>query len=151
MFFVDTLETEGLGNRSYLAGGATTAVVVDPPRDVERVVAAAAGRGVRIGYVVHAFTADPEDEEGWTRQARALSTAVENAAVLGAGVVYLVSGPSGRPTSGAVHVIASSCTPGACTCEPWATVRPKGSRREVDHASSELAPGRLPAWSADWA
>ena len=52
MFFVDTLETEGLGNRSYLAGGATTAVVVDPPRDVERVVAAAAGRGVRIGYVV---------------------------------------------------------------------------------------------------
>ncbi|MEU8626865.1 MBL fold metallo-hydrolase [Streptomyces sp. NPDC048669] len=52
MFFVDTLETEGLGNRSYLAGGTATAVVVDPPRDVERVVAAAAGRGVRIGYVV---------------------------------------------------------------------------------------------------
>lgn len=52
MFFVDTLETEGLGNRSYLAGGASTAVVVDPPRDVERVLAAAAGRGVRIGYVV---------------------------------------------------------------------------------------------------
>ncbi|WP_069169266.1 MBL fold metallo-hydrolase [Streptomyces griseus] len=52
MFFVDTLETEGLGNRSYLAGGAETAVVVDPPRDVERVVAAAAGRGVRIAHVV---------------------------------------------------------------------------------------------------
>ncbi|MFD7718539.1 rhodanese-like domain-containing protein [Streptomyces sp. NPDC059814] len=52
MFFVDTLETEGLGNRSYLAGGTATAVVVDPPRDVERVMAAAAGRGVRIGYVV---------------------------------------------------------------------------------------------------
>ncbi|MFJ4856924.1 rhodanese-like domain-containing protein [Streptomyces sp. NPDC088730] len=52
MFFVDTLETEGLGNRSYLAGGAASAVAVDPPRDVERVLAAAAGRGVRIGYVV---------------------------------------------------------------------------------------------------
>ncbi|MEU5825031.1 rhodanese-like domain-containing protein [Streptomyces sp. NPDC047803] len=52
MFFVDTLETEGLGNRSYLAGGRATAVVVDPPRDVERVLAAAAARGVRIGYVV---------------------------------------------------------------------------------------------------
>ncbi|MDJ0383173.1 MBL fold metallo-hydrolase [Streptomyces sp. G-G2] len=51
MFFVDTLETEGLGNRSYLAGGPETAVVIDPPRDVERVVAAAAGRGVRIVYV----------------------------------------------------------------------------------------------------
>ncbi|MEV6792210.1 MBL fold metallo-hydrolase [Streptomyces sp. NPDC051320] len=52
MFFVEILETEGLGNRSYLAGGATTAVVIDPPRDVDRVLAAAAGRGVRIGCVV---------------------------------------------------------------------------------------------------
>ncbi|WP_406110690.1 MBL fold metallo-hydrolase [Streptomyces sp. NBC_01003] len=51
MFFVDILETEGLGNRSYLAGGREAAVVIDPPRDVERVVAAAAGRGVRIAYV----------------------------------------------------------------------------------------------------
>ncbi|WP_329341825.1 MBL fold metallo-hydrolase [Streptomyces sp. NBC_00663] len=48
MFFVDTLETEGLGNRSYLAGGARTAVAVDPPRDIDRVLARAARRGVRI-------------------------------------------------------------------------------------------------------
>ncbi|MFE4955407.1 rhodanese-like domain-containing protein [Streptomyces sp. NPDC056653] len=48
MFFADVLETEGLGNRSYLAGGARAAVVVDPPRDIDRVIAAAAGRGVRI-------------------------------------------------------------------------------------------------------
>ncbi|MET7476580.1 MBL fold metallo-hydrolase [Streptomyces sp. NPDC005648] len=48
MFFVDVLETQGLGNRSYLAGGAGAAVVVDPPRDVDRVIAAAARRGVRI-------------------------------------------------------------------------------------------------------
>ncbi|NUO41651.1 MAG: MBL fold metallo-hydrolase, partial [Streptomyces sp.] len=48
MFFVDTLETEGLGNRSYLAGGARTAVAVDPPRDIDRVLAQAALRGVRI-------------------------------------------------------------------------------------------------------
>jgi sugar phosphate isomerase/epimerase len=52
--------------------------------------------GVRMGYVVHAFTADPEDEEGWARQVRALTVAVENAAALDAGVVYLVTGPSGR-------------------------------------------------------
>lgn len=51
MFFVDTLECEGLGNRSYLAGGPRAAVVVDPPRDIDQVVAAAAGRGVRIAYV----------------------------------------------------------------------------------------------------
>ncbi|MGW0547559.1 MBL fold metallo-hydrolase [Streptomyces altiplanensis] len=48
MFFVDVLQTEGLGNRSYLAGGARAAVVVDPPRDIDRVIAAAARREVRI-------------------------------------------------------------------------------------------------------
>ena len=48
MFFADNLETKGLGNRSYLAGGARAAVVVDPPRDLDRVIAAAARRGVRI-------------------------------------------------------------------------------------------------------
>ncbi|MCC5034246.1 MBL fold metallo-hydrolase [Streptomyces sp. WAC 00631] len=52
MYFVDIVETEGLGNRGYLAGGPRTAVAVDPPRDIDRVVAAAAGRGVRIGAVV---------------------------------------------------------------------------------------------------
>ncbi|MFF9164299.1 rhodanese-like domain-containing protein [Streptomyces longwoodensis] len=51
MFFVDTLEFEGLGNRSYLAGGPGAAVVVDPPRDVDQVIAAAARRGVRIALV----------------------------------------------------------------------------------------------------
>ncbi|KPI02081.1 beta-lactamase domain protein [Actinobacteria bacterium OK074] len=51
MFFVDTLEFEGLGNRSYLAGGPSSAVVVDPPRDIDQVLAAAARRGTRIAYV----------------------------------------------------------------------------------------------------
>ncbi|MFJ9615135.1 MBL fold metallo-hydrolase [Streptomyces noursei] len=52
MYFVDTLEIAGLGNRSYLAGGPRTAVAVDPPRDIDQVIAAAARRGVRIAYVV---------------------------------------------------------------------------------------------------
>ncbi|WP_335936177.1 MBL fold metallo-hydrolase [Streptomyces sp. PTD5-9] len=52
MFFVDTLETAGLGNRSYLTGGRRTAAVVDPPRDFDRVIAAAARRGVRVALVV---------------------------------------------------------------------------------------------------
>lgn len=52
MFFVDTIEVSGLGNRSYLAGGEETAVAVDPPRDIDRVIAAAARRGVRISHVV---------------------------------------------------------------------------------------------------
>ncbi|MGW1911547.1 rhodanese-like domain-containing protein [Streptomyces sp. NPDC002076] len=52
MFFVDTIEVAGLGNRSYLAGGERTAVVVDPPRDIDRMIGAAARRGVRISHVV---------------------------------------------------------------------------------------------------
>ncbi|WP_020133878.1 MBL fold metallo-hydrolase [Streptomyces sp. 351MFTsu5.1] len=52
MFFVDTIEVSGLGNRSYLAGGERTAVAVDPPRDVDQVIAAAVRRGVRISHVV---------------------------------------------------------------------------------------------------
>ncbi|MEU9670635.1 MBL fold metallo-hydrolase [Streptomyces bobili] len=52
MFFVDTIEVDGLGNRSYLAGGERTAVAVDPPRDVDQVFAVAARRGVRISHVV---------------------------------------------------------------------------------------------------
>jgi len=52
VFFVDTIELESLGNRSYLAGGESAAVAVDPPRDVDQVLAAAARRGVRISHVV---------------------------------------------------------------------------------------------------
>ncbi|MFJ6904274.1 MBL fold metallo-hydrolase [Streptomyces griseoluteus] len=52
MFFVDTVETTGLGNRGYLAGGERTALVVDPPRDIDRIIAAAARRGVRVSHVV---------------------------------------------------------------------------------------------------
>ncbi|MFJ9906648.1 rhodanese-like domain-containing protein [Streptomyces sp. NPDC101152] len=52
MFFVDTIEVSGLGNRSYLAGGERAAVAVDPPRDLDRVLEAAARRGVRISHVV---------------------------------------------------------------------------------------------------
>ncbi|MFK4149659.1 rhodanese-like domain-containing protein [Streptomyces sp. NPDC004065] len=52
MFFIDTIELKGLGNRHYLAGGGRTAVAVDPPRDIDQVLAAAARRGVRITHVV---------------------------------------------------------------------------------------------------
>ncbi|KAF4408594.1 MBL fold metallo-hydrolase [Streptomyces lycii] len=51
MFFVDTLAFDGLGNRSYLAGGPGAAVAIDPPRDIDQVIAAAARRGVRIAFV----------------------------------------------------------------------------------------------------
>ncbi|GAA2404804.1 MBL fold metallo-hydrolase [Streptomyces glaucosporus] len=52
MFFVDTVATPGLGNHSYLTGGRSAAVAVDPPRDIDRMLAPAARRGVRIARVV---------------------------------------------------------------------------------------------------
>ncbi|GHH85771.1 MBL fold metallo-hydrolase [Streptomyces capitiformicae] len=52
MYFVDTIEVPGLGNRGYLAGGPRGAVAVDPPRDIDRMITAAARRDVRIAYVV---------------------------------------------------------------------------------------------------
>ncbi|MFJ9107542.1 rhodanese-like domain-containing protein [Streptomyces sp. NPDC102283] len=52
MFFVEAIELEGLGNRSYVVGGRQAAVAVDPPRDIDRVLAVAARRGVAITRVV---------------------------------------------------------------------------------------------------
>ncbi|MFK4263844.1 MBL fold metallo-hydrolase [Streptomyces milbemycinicus] len=52
MFFIDTVDVPGLGNRGYLADGREVAVAVDPPRDIDRIIAMAARRGVRISHVV---------------------------------------------------------------------------------------------------
>ncbi|HEV7687244.1 MAG TPA: rhodanese-like domain-containing protein [Acidimicrobiia bacterium] len=46
------VETPGLGDRSYLATDGRLAVVVDPQRDIERVLAVADGLGVRITHVL---------------------------------------------------------------------------------------------------
>lgn len=47
-----TIETPTLGDRSYLAHDGQVAVVVDPQRDIDRVVALAHQSGVRITHVV---------------------------------------------------------------------------------------------------
>jgi hydroxyacylglutathione hydrolase len=49
---VTVIETPSLGNRSYLASSGAVAIAVDPPRDIDRVLAAAAGRGVAITHVL---------------------------------------------------------------------------------------------------
>ena len=46
-----SLDTPALGDRSYLATDGRAALVVDPQRDIDRVLAAAARRGVRITHV----------------------------------------------------------------------------------------------------
>jgi glyoxylase-like metal-dependent hydrolase (beta-lactamase superfamily II)/rhodanese-related sulfurtransferase len=46
------IETSGLGDRSYLVAQGDTAVVIDPQRDIDRVLDLAAERGVRITHVL---------------------------------------------------------------------------------------------------
>ena len=52
MHEVVTIETTGLGDRSYLAHDGTCAVVVDPQRDIDRVLATADAAGVTITHVL---------------------------------------------------------------------------------------------------
>jgi glyoxylase-like metal-dependent hydrolase (beta-lactamase superfamily II)/rhodanese-related sulfurtransferase len=49
---LDLLVTPGLGDNSYVVSWGDEAVVIDPQRDAERFVDAAASRGARIRYVV---------------------------------------------------------------------------------------------------
>ncbi|MCM0676581.1 MBL fold metallo-hydrolase [Micromonospora phytophila] len=49
---VSVITTSSLGDRSYLADDGEVAVVVDPQRDIDRIMALAGRRGVRITHVV---------------------------------------------------------------------------------------------------
>ncbi|EIE97349.1 MBL fold metallo-hydrolase [Saccharomonospora glauca] len=49
---VDVIETSSLGDRSYLAADGEVAVVVDPQRDVDRILAAAGRRNARVALVL---------------------------------------------------------------------------------------------------
>jgi hydroxyacylglutathione hydrolase len=49
---VSIVETSALGDRSYLVSSGTTAVVIDPQRDIDRILELAERRGVRITHVL---------------------------------------------------------------------------------------------------
>lgn len=49
---ISIIETSGLGDRSYLVDRGDTAVVIDPQRDIDRVLSLARDRGVTITHVV---------------------------------------------------------------------------------------------------
>jgi glyoxylase-like metal-dependent hydrolase (beta-lactamase superfamily II)/rhodanese-related sulfurtransferase len=49
---IETIETSGLGDRSYLATDGEVAVVIDPQRDIDRVLRLAQDRGLRITHVL---------------------------------------------------------------------------------------------------
>lgn len=52
MIRIDTIETSSLGDRSYLATDGTVAVVVDPQRDIDRVLSLLDERGVSVTHVL---------------------------------------------------------------------------------------------------
>jgi len=52
VFHVETIETPGLGDRSYVADDGAVAVVVDPQRDIDRVRRVVDARGVRVTHVL---------------------------------------------------------------------------------------------------
>ncbi|GAA4301625.1 MBL fold metallo-hydrolase [Blastococcus sp. MG754426] len=52
MFDVQTIETSSLGDRSYLIDDGEVAVVIDPQRDIDRVLDLVARRGVRVTHVL---------------------------------------------------------------------------------------------------
>ncbi|GIM88148.1 MBL fold metallo-hydrolase [Salinispora arenicola] len=51
-FDVSVIATTSLGDRSYLASDGQSAVVVDPQRDIDRILYLAGEKGVRISHVV---------------------------------------------------------------------------------------------------
>jgi hydroxyacylglutathione hydrolase len=52
MTHVEIIETSGLGDRSYLVVGVETAIVVDPQRDIDRVLTMLEKHTVRLVYVL---------------------------------------------------------------------------------------------------
>lgn len=52
MFVIETIETSSLGDRSYLATDGQVAVVVDPQRDIDRVLKLVRDRRVRVSHVL---------------------------------------------------------------------------------------------------
>ena len=49
---IDTIETSSLGDRSYLASDGQVAVVIDPQRDIDRVLDLVSERGLRVTHVL---------------------------------------------------------------------------------------------------
>jgi hydroxyacylglutathione hydrolase len=52
MTHIETIETSSLGDRSYLADDGEVAVVVDPQRDIDRVLDLVEARGLRVTHVL---------------------------------------------------------------------------------------------------
>lgn len=65
MVMVEVIATDELGDRSYVAHDGTTAVVVDPQRDLDRVEAVLDARGLKCVLVVETHIHNDYVTGGW--------------------------------------------------------------------------------------
>jgi hypothetical protein len=63
---IETIETSSLGDRSYLAHDGQLAVVIDPQRDIDRILDLAASRGVQVSTVLEATSTTTTSPAGWS-------------------------------------------------------------------------------------
>ena len=80
MIDIRTIETSGLGDRSYLASDGTVAVVIDPQRDIDRVLDLAKEVGAGITHVAETHIHNDYVTGGLDLAARTGATYLVNAA-----------------------------------------------------------------------
>jgi len=120
------LDTINLGNRSYLAHDGQIAVAVDVPRDVDRMIAAAAVEGVRIEFVL-----DTHNHGDWLTGGPALARLV--------GARYAAPAEIGAAQRGLTFVDGAQLRAGAMTLRARHT-----PGHTPGHMSYELRDGELP-------
>jgi hydroxyacylglutathione hydrolase len=110
MHEVVTIETPGLGDRSYLIHDGGTAVVIDPQRDIDRVLQAAQTSGVRISHVLETHIHN-DYVTGGLALARAAGAAYVVAAAEEVGFSRTAAGDGDEITAGGL-ALAAVATPG---------------------------------------
>ena len=102
------IETPALGDRSYLVHDGATALVIDPQRDTDRVIALAAEHGVRITHI-----AETHIHNDYLTGGPALAAAT--------GAAYLVNAadPVGLPPDRRSPAGTASRSVTRCGCGCW--------------------------------
>ncbi len=88
---IELILTPGLGNGAFLVSGGREAIVIDPPRDAWRVMAAAEQRGWRITHVLETHVHN-DYLSGALELRAALGTEI---LAPGSGTVWLRASPGG--------------------------------------------------------
>ena len=65
MIEVVVIDTPSLGDRSYLVTDGAAALVVDPQRDIDRILVAAADRGVAVTHVFETHLTTTTSPAAW--------------------------------------------------------------------------------------